>query len=178
MAELRRGRGCAVPVVSMSKKEFDRLEVLMRGSVWPSACSGRLRDTQSEAAPGLSVAGGLKHGGAASLVSKQRRCQRKMFGVECYPLVLFLTHPPGLVGAASRGAGYADKRPTITQASGSSCGRLRPSEWRASPSSGLAQTNRFKRNGSATVLKAGYSLRRVGEPDVLRGLRNWPPWQR
>ena len=37
MAEPRRGLRCAVPVVSMSKKEFDRLAVLMRVQ------SGRLR---------------------------------------------------------------------------------------------------------------------------------------
>ena len=43
-------------VVSMSKQEFDRLEVLL-GFSWPSACRRRLRVTQPEAAPGVSFAG-------------------------------------------------------------------------------------------------------------------------
>jgi Winged helix-turn helix len=61
-----------VPVVSMSKKEFDRLEVLL------GVQSGRLR--VADACELLSLKrrqvfrllAGLKHGGAASLVSKRR----------------------------------------------------------------------------------------------------------
>ena len=64
--------GCAVPMVSMSKKEFDRLEVLL------GVQSGRLR--VADACELLSLKrrqvfrllAGLKHGGAASLVSKRR----------------------------------------------------------------------------------------------------------
>jgi hypothetical protein len=61
-----------VPVVSMSKKEFNRLEVLL------GVQSGRLRVADGREL--LSLKGrqvfrlltGLKHGGAASLVSKRR----------------------------------------------------------------------------------------------------------
>jgi hypothetical protein len=61
-----------VPVVSMSKKEFDRLEVLL------GVQSGRLR--VADACELLSLKrrqvfrllAGLKHGGAARLVSKRR----------------------------------------------------------------------------------------------------------
>ena len=61
-----------MPVVSMSKKEFDRLEVLL------GVQSGRLR--VADACKLLSLKrrqvfrllAGLKHGGAASLVSKRR----------------------------------------------------------------------------------------------------------
>src|SRR3954462_1579486 len=61
-----------MPVVSMSKKEFDRLEVLLGGR------SGRLR--VADACELLSLKrrqvfrllAGLKHGGTASLVSKRR----------------------------------------------------------------------------------------------------------
>ena len=61
-----------MPVVSMSKKEFDRLEVLL------GVQSGRLR--VADACELLSLKrrqvfrllAGLKHGGAASLVSKRR----------------------------------------------------------------------------------------------------------
>jgi hypothetical protein len=61
-----------MPVVSMSKKEFDRLEVLL------GVRSGRLRVTDACELLGLKrrqifrLLAGLKHGGAASLVSKRR----------------------------------------------------------------------------------------------------------
>jgi hypothetical protein len=61
-----------VPVVSMSKKEFDRLEVLL------GVQSGRLRVADACALLSLKrrqvfrLLGGLKHGGATSLVSKRR----------------------------------------------------------------------------------------------------------
>src|SRR6187551_2074160 len=61
-----------MPVVSMSKKEFDRLEVLL------SVRSGRLRVADACELLGLKrrqvfrLLAGLKHGGAASLVSKRR----------------------------------------------------------------------------------------------------------
>ena len=56
----------------MSKKEFDRLEVLL------GVQSGRLRGAHACALLGLKrrqvfrLVAGLKHGGAASLVSKHR----------------------------------------------------------------------------------------------------------
>jgi hypothetical protein len=46
-----------VPVVSMSKKEFDRLEVLLGVQSRRLRVCERLRSAQSEAAPGISVAG-------------------------------------------------------------------------------------------------------------------------
>jgi hypothetical protein len=61
-----------VPVVSMSKKEFDRLDVLL------GVRSGRLRVADACEVLGLKrrqvfrLLAGLKHGGAASLVSKRR----------------------------------------------------------------------------------------------------------
>ena len=61
-----------MPVVSMSKKEFDRLEVLL------GIRSGRLRVADACELLGLKrrqvfrLLAGLKHGGAASLVSKRR----------------------------------------------------------------------------------------------------------
>ena len=61
-----------MPVVSMSKKEFDRLEVLL------GVQSGRLRVADACELLGLKrrqvfrLAAGLKHGGAASVVSKRR----------------------------------------------------------------------------------------------------------
>jgi Winged helix-turn helix len=61
-----------VPVVSMSKKEFDRLEVLL------GVRSGRLRVADACELLGLKrrqvfrLLAGLKHGGAASLVSRRR----------------------------------------------------------------------------------------------------------
>ena len=61
-----------MPVVSMSKKEFDRLEVLL------GVRSGRLHVADACALLGLKrrqgfrLLAGLKHGGAASLVSKRR----------------------------------------------------------------------------------------------------------
>ena len=61
-----------MPVVSMSKKEFDRLEVLL------GVQSGRLRVADACPLLGLKrrqvfrLLAGLKHGGAASLVSKRR----------------------------------------------------------------------------------------------------------
>jgi hypothetical protein len=61
-----------VPVVSMSKKEFDRVEVLL------GVQSGRLRVADACELLGLKrrqvfrLLAGLKHGGAASLVSKRR----------------------------------------------------------------------------------------------------------
>jgi len=61
-----------MPVVSMSKKEFDRLEVLL------GVRSGRLRVADACELLGLKrrqvfrLLAGLKHGGAASLVSKRR----------------------------------------------------------------------------------------------------------
>jgi Winged helix-turn helix len=61
-----------VLAVSMSKKEFDRLEVLL------GVRSGRLRVADACALLGLKrrqvfrLLAGLKHGGAASLVSKRR----------------------------------------------------------------------------------------------------------
>ena len=66
-------RGCAVPVVSMSKKEFDRLEVLL------GVQSGRLRVADACALLSLKrrqvfrLLAGLKHSGAASLVSQTRQ---------------------------------------------------------------------------------------------------------
>src|SRR4051812_23912803 len=61
-----------MPVVSMSKKEFDRLEVLL------GVRSSRLRVADACELLGLKrrqvfrLLAGLKHGGAASLVSKRR----------------------------------------------------------------------------------------------------------
>jgi hypothetical protein len=61
-----------MPVVSMSKKEFDRLEVLL------GVQSGRLRVADACELLGLKqrqvfrLLAGLKHGGAVSLVSKRR----------------------------------------------------------------------------------------------------------
>jgi hypothetical protein len=61
-----------VPVVSMSKKEFDRLEVLL------GVQSGRLRVADAcellslKRRQDFRLLAGLKHGGAASLVSKRR----------------------------------------------------------------------------------------------------------
>src|SRR4051794_14873609 len=61
-----------MPVVSMSKKEFDRLEVLL------GVQSGRLRVADACELLGLKrrqvfrLLAGLKHGGAASLGSKRR----------------------------------------------------------------------------------------------------------
>ena len=61
-----------MPVVSMSKKEFDRLEVLL------GVRSGRLRVADACELLGLKrrqvfrLLAGLKHGGAASLISKRR----------------------------------------------------------------------------------------------------------
>src|SRR6476619_7580261 len=61
-----------MPVVSMSKKEFDRLEVLL------GVRSGRLRVADACELLGLKrrqvfrLLAGLKHGGAAGLVSKRR----------------------------------------------------------------------------------------------------------
>jgi hypothetical protein len=61
-----------VPVVSMSKKEFDRLEVLL------GVQSGRLRVADAcellrlKRRQVFRLLAGLKHGGAASLVSKRR----------------------------------------------------------------------------------------------------------
>src|SRR5215213_7140653 len=61
-----------MPVVSMSKKEFDRLEVLL------GVRSGRLRVADACELLGVKrrkifrLLAGLKHGGAASLVSKRR----------------------------------------------------------------------------------------------------------
>src|SRR4051794_15847658 len=61
-----------MPVVSMSKKEFDRLEILL------GVRSGRLRVADACELLGLKrrqifrLLAGLKHGGAASLVSKRR----------------------------------------------------------------------------------------------------------
>jgi len=61
-----------VPLVSMSKKEFDRLEVVL------GVQSGRLRVADACELLGLKrrqvfrLLAGLKHGGAASLVSKRR----------------------------------------------------------------------------------------------------------
>src|SRR3954462_1664663 len=61
-----------MPVVSMSKKEFDRLEILL------GVRSGRLRVEDACELLGLKrrqifrLLAGLKHGGAASLVSKRR----------------------------------------------------------------------------------------------------------
>src|SRR5215472_5621917 len=45
---------------------------LAERSVWPSACRGRLRVTQSEAAPGLSVAGRFETRRRGQLGSKRR----------------------------------------------------------------------------------------------------------
>jgi hypothetical protein len=61
-----------VPVVSMSKKEFDRLEVLL------GVQSGRLRVADAcellwlQRRQVFRLLAGLKHGGAVSLVSKRR----------------------------------------------------------------------------------------------------------
>ena len=61
-----------MPVVSMSKQEFDRLEVVL------GVQSGRLRVADACELLGLKrrqvfrLPAGLKHGGAASLVSKRR----------------------------------------------------------------------------------------------------------
>jgi Winged helix-turn helix len=61
-----------MPVVSKSKKEFDRLEVLL------GVQSGRLRVADGSELLSLKrrqvfrLLAGLKHGGAASLVSKRR----------------------------------------------------------------------------------------------------------
>ena len=69
---VRGPRGCTVPVVSMSKKEFDRLEVLL------GVQSGRLRVADACELLGLKrrqvfrLLAGLKHGGAPSLISKRR----------------------------------------------------------------------------------------------------------
>ena len=72
-----------MPVVSMSKKEFDRLEVLL------GVQSGRLRVADAcellrlKRRQVFRLLAGLKHGGAASLVPKRRgrpRHPRKMRG--------------------------------------------------------------------------------------------------
>ena len=61
-----------MPVVSMSQKKFDRLEVLL------GVQSGRLRVADACELLGLKrrqvfrLLAGLKHGGATSLVSKRR----------------------------------------------------------------------------------------------------------
>ena len=69
---IRGAPGRAMPLVSMSKKEFDRLEVLL------GVQSGRLRVAGACDLLSLKrrrvfwLVAGLKHGSAASLVSKRR----------------------------------------------------------------------------------------------------------
>jgi hypothetical protein len=83
-----------VPVVSMSKKEFDRIEVLL------GIRSGRLRVADACELLNLKrrqvfrLLAGLKHGGAASLVSRRRGAidvERALGGVEPH---LMVTDPP------------------------------------------------------------------------------------
>jgi hypothetical protein len=118
-----------VPVVSMSKKEFDRLDVLM------GVRSGRLRVADACELLGLKrrqvfrLPVGLKYGGAASLVSKRRGRPSNNRLPEAYrDLALSLVRegyadfgPTPAAAKQSGCVGYADKKPPIAQGSGNSC---------------------------------------------------------
>ena len=87
-----------MPVVSMSKKEFDRLEVLL------GIRSGRLRVADACELLGLKrrqvfrLLAGLKHGGAASLVSQRRGRPSNNRLPEAYrDLALSLVHQDTLI---------------------------------------------------------------------------------
>ena len=101
-----------MPVVSMSKKEFDRLEVLL------GVQSGRLRIADACELLGLKrrqvfrLLAGLKHGGAASLVSKRRgrRSNKRLPEASHGVRLIGVGSGPTAMGGGARPGGARVKR--------------------------------------------------------------------